>query len=249
MNALIHAELAKLRSIRSFWGAVAATLAFVPVSVALSVHAAGSGGEASLESTEGIRNVMAAASSGGILMLIIGIVVMAGEFRFGTASSTFLITPNRARVVRAKLVASTIVGSGIGAVASLLTLAVALPWLSSRHVDTAGHATEIAVVLLGGTAATAIGGLVGVGIGALVTNQTLAITVALLWTLVIESMLTNFAAGIGRWFPGGAASAMSGVEPASGSLLPFWAAALLFAGYGLAFAAAGSYRMLRRDIT
>ena len=62
-------------------------------------------------------------------------------------------------------------------------------------------------------------------------------------------MLVGFAPGIGRWLPGGAASAMSGVATANGGLLPVWAAALLFAGYGLAFAAAGNRFVLHRDIT
>ena len=91
-----------------------------------------------------------------------------------------------------------------------------------------------------------IGGLVGVGIGAIVTNQTLAVTAVLIWTLLVESLLTNFATGIGRWFPGGAASAMSGITPADGALLQPWAAALLFAGYGLAFALVGSRSLTAR---
>ena len=38
MNTLIRAELMKLRTLRSFWWTVAATLAFVPVSIAISMH-------------------------------------------------------------------------------------------------------------------------------------------------------------------------------------------------------------------
>ena len=41
---------------------------------------------------------------------------------------------------------------------------------------------------------------------------------------------------------------MSGASTYS-NLLPVWAAALLFTGYGAAFAAAGSRFVLRRDIT
>jgi hypothetical protein len=61
-------------------------------------------------------------------------------------------------------------------------------------------------------------------------------------------MVVSFAPGLGRWLPGGAAGAMSGAATYS-NLLPLGAAALLFAGYGLAFAAAGSRFVLRRDIT
>src|SRR4051812_24051995 len=47
--------------------------------------------------------------------------------------------------------------------------------------------------------------MVGVGVGALVTNQTLAVTVTLTWLLFIEAMVVSFASGLGRWLPGGAA--------------------------------------------
>ena len=145
MNTLIRAELVKLRSLRSFWWTVATTLAFVPVSIAISIH--GGAGSPGIETTEGFRNVIAAASSGGVLMLIIGILMMAGEFRHNTITSTLLITPDRKRVVGAKLAASGIVGVAVGIVASLLTLAVALPWLAQRNVDLGSHGADIFLVL------------------------------------------------------------------------------------------------------
>ena len=249
MNNLIRAELLKLRTTRTFWWSVVAALAFVPVSIALAFAKIGTPNGTSLDSVEGFRNVIAAASSGGILVLLIGIVIMAGEFRFNTVTSTFLITPDRKRVVGAKLAASSLVGLGIALVSSLLTLAIALPWLASRDVDLAAHSSDIAIVLLGGIAVTAIFGMVGVGVGALVTNQTLAVTVTLIWLLLVEAMVVNLAPGLGRWLPGGAAAATSGAATYSGNLLPVGAAALLFAGYGVAFAAAGSRFVLRRDIT
>src|SRR4030081_996103 len=104
MNALIRAELLKLTTTRAVWGVVLATIALVPGWGALAVlqHAV------PLDSSEGVRNVMAAASSGTVLMLVIGILLTAGEFRHKTATSTFLITPDPGRVLRAKLVAAGI---------------------------------------------------------------------------------------------------------------------------------------------
>jgi ABC-2 type transport system permease protein len=247
MNTLIRAELLKLRTLRMFWWSVVAALAFVPLSIALAMNKVGNSGGASLGSVEGFRNVMSAASAGGVFVLVIGIMVVAGEFRFNTITSTFLITPDRKRVVGAKLAAASLIGVGIAVASALLTLAIALPWLASRHVDVAPHTGDIAVVLLGAIAATAISGLVGVGVGALLPNQTLAITITLIWTLVVEGMLVGFAPGVGRWLPGGAAGAMSGSGIYS-HLLPIWAAALLFAGYGLAFAGLGSRLLAHRDI-
>ena len=192
--------------------------------------------------------MLAAASSGGVVVMVIGILIMTVEYRFNTVTSTFLITPDRRRVVGAKIAAAGLVGLAVAVLASMLTLVIALPWLSSKHVDFASHSTDIALVLLGGIAATAIAGMVGVGVGALVTNETLAVMATLIWIFVVEGMAVRFAPGVGRWLPGGAAGAMSGSSTYS-NLLPGWAAAIVFIGYGLAFAAAGSRFVLRRDIT
>jgi ABC-2 type transport system permease protein len=247
VNTHIRAELGKLRTLRSFWWTVAATLAFVPVSIAIAMN--GGGDAPALDTTEGFRNVMAAASSGGVLMLIIGILMTAGEFRHGTITSTLLITPDRKRMIGAKLASSAIVGAALGVAASVLTLAIALPWLAQRDIDLGAHGTDILIVLAGGIAATALGAVMGVGLGALMTNQTLAVTATLVWVFVVESLLAAFAPGVGRFFPGGAVSAMSSVAPPSGDALPVWIAGLLVAGYALVAAEAGSRLVARRDIT
>lgn len=89
-------------------------------------------------------------------MLILGLLAMAGEFRHDTATSTFLVTPNRGRVVGAKLAASGLVGLAFAAGAAVLTVAVAVPWLSMKDVDTSLLSGDIWVVLAGAIAVTAL---------------------------------------------------------------------------------------------
>ena len=251
MRDLIRGELLKLSTTRMFWGSVVAALAFVPVSIALAILTAGQEGSPipALESSEGLRSVMSAASSGAVMVLVIGILGMAGEFRHNTATSTFLISPDRKRVVGAKLAAASLVGVGVAAAASLLTLAVALPWLRAKHVEVSLASGDVGLVLLGALAATALYAMVGIGVGALLRNQTVAVNVALVWVTVVESILLGFVPQIGRWLPGGAASALTATPTAAGTgLLPMWGGALLLAGYGLAFAASGTRSVLRRDV-
>jgi ABC-2 type transport system permease protein len=249
MNHLIRAELLKLRTTRMLYFNAVAVLAFVPLSVANSVLSAGdSGAGPALTTSEGLRNVISAGSSGSLVLLMLGVLIMAGEFRHNTATATFLISPDRGQVVRAKLVATSIVGVVLALAASVLTLAIALPWLASKHIDVDVLSGDVVAVLLGGIAATALFALIGVGVGAMVRNQTAAIAGAAVWVLVVEGLLVSFAPDVGRWLPGGAASALSGVATANGSLLPMWGAALLLALYGLTFAAAGTRFVLQRDI-
>lgn len=248
MKNLIHAELLKLQTTRTFWAYIAAALAFVPVTVALAVTGAGQDGSMPLASSDGVRNVVGSAAGGGVMLLLIGIYMMAGEFRHNTVTSTFLITPNRRRVVAAKLAASGFVGFIVGVAASVAMLAIALPWLSFKDVDLSGHTGDIAVVLLGVLLASTLSPIVGVGFGALVNNQTIAVTAALVWVTTLEGLLVSFKPEIGRWLPGGASSALTETATLNGGLLPIWGGALLFAAYGIAFAAAGSRLVLRRDI-
>lgn len=244
MRVLVHAELLKLRTTRMFWGNVLAILAFVPFGVALAISA----GTDPLDSADGVSHVMAAASSGSLLLLVIGILMTAGEFRHGTATSTFLISPDRRRVIGAKLSAAVIVGACVAGAAATLTLAIGLPWLSAEDVSASVYTSDIVLALLGSFAATVLAAVVGVGFGALVRNQTAAITIALVWTQVVEGVLVGFLPEVGKWFPGGAASALAGVSTPNGGLLPTGAAAVLLGAYGLAFAAAGASTLVRRDI-
>ena len=107
--------------------------------------------------------VMGSASSGAILLLVIGILMTAGEFRHGTATSTFLISPDRRRVIGAKLVAAALVGVVVALASVALTLAVALPWLAAEDVATSSYTSEAVAALLGSVGATVLGAVVGVG--------------------------------------------------------------------------------------
>jgi ABC-2 type transport system permease protein len=252
MKNLIHAELLKLRTTRMIYGLALAAVAFAAINVVSAIASAGkSGGSPALGTGEGIRNVMSSGSSGAIIALIIGILIMAGEFRHSTVTSTFLVSPKRGRVVGAKIVASAMVGAGIAIVAAALTLAISIPWLASKHVHPQFFSHNVGVVLLGGIAATAIYAAVGVGLGSLIRNQMAAVIVALAWVLVVEALLVAFVPEVGRWIPGGAAAALTGVanRAASGGLLPMWAGALLLVGYGLVFAVSGARFTMRRDVS
>ena len=246
MKNLIHAELLKLQTTRAFWAYIAFALAFVPVSIALTMTV--SNDSLLLDSNEGITAVFSAASAGGLLLLLLGITMMAGEFRHNTATPTFLITPDRRRVIAAKLAAGSVVGVLATAVSSLLTLAIALPWLAARDIDVSLLSTDVGAPILGGLIGTLMTAF-GIGLGAVMPNQTLAITVVIVWSTTVEALLINVVPEVGRWLPMGAASALSGSWSAEEGLLPFWSAGLVLTGYTLAMAAAGTKLVTRREIT
>jgi hypothetical protein len=103
--------------------------------------------------------------------------------------------------------------------------------------------------LLGPLIATTLAAVVGVGLAAVLANQTLAIILVVVWSVTAESLLVGFVPEVGRWLPGGAASAMAGTATAEGGLLPFWGAPAVLTGYAGVLAVAGARRLGRQELT
>jgi ABC-2 type transport system permease protein len=248
MTRLIRAELAKLRTTRTVWGAAAGMAAFAVLTVAANVTTAGRQGAPPL-SAASLPSLVAAPATlliGAVLLL--GILGMTGEFRHHTITQTLLVTPDRARVVAAKLVASVLVGLALGVTTLAVTAAAALSWLAAKGVTVSLVDTELGRVAAGTLLAAGLCGLVGVGVGALVRNQVAALVGVLTWTLLVEGLLLSLlhTARLGRWLPSAAAAALT--NP-GGDHLPRWGGGLVFAAYGLAFALVGTRLVVRRDIT
>jgi ABC-2 type transport system permease protein len=181
--------------------------------------------------------------------VLLGITMSAGEFRHNTATPTFLVTPDRRRVMAAKVLAGGLLGVALAVLSAVLTVAVATPWLQARNVEVSLWSADVITPVAGALLSMTLGAIFGIGIGAVIHNQTIAITAIVVWTSIIETFLTGFVPEIGRWLPAGAASALGGTWTSEGGLLPFWAAALVLTGYSATAAAAGTRLMSRQDLT
>jgi hypothetical protein len=247
MNRLVRAELIKLRTTRDLWWTAAATLLLAVGTVALNMTGPADVTGMELDSDAGVRTVLGSASVGSLLLLLLGIASTAGEFRHGTATTTFLVTPDRQRTLVAKVLATMAVGLVIAAAAIALTLAVALPWLDAEGVTLHGRAGDVAVALLGSLAVTPLAAAMGVGLGALLRNQTTAVVTALVWTVAVEGLVAGFAPELYRFLPGGAFAATTG-SSSIGETLGVGGGLLLSLAYAVAFAVAGRAVLLRREL-
>jgi ABC-2 type transport system permease protein len=249
VTTLVRAELLKLRTNRLMPAIAAITVVLVGLTVSASILAAGRAqGTFGLDTPEGVRNVLGSAWPAATIVLILGILAMSGEMRHGTITSTFLVTPDRRRVVMAKLATYGIVGLASAAAALAVAFAIALPWLAAKDVDVVMDAGLVTVVV-GSLLGAILYGALGVGIGALIRNQAAAVAVALVWSFLVEGMLVSLLPEVGKWLPGGAASALGGAATTGGDLLPVWGGGLLLGCYALAVAAAGSRAVIRNDVT
>ena len=249
MTRLVHAELLKLRTTRTTIVLLALAAAGTAALVAVVLLLAGRPGQPALGADALRQLVLVPAQPLTLAALVLGILGMAGELRHGTATSTFLVTPARGRVVAAKLAAAAIVGLAMAWLSSAAVLAVGLPWLRAEGIEVAVADPGLAARVAGLAGTVALFAVLGVGLAALLRNQVAAVIVGLLWwTQMIEQLLVGVLRqpGLERWLPMGAASALT--RPGGGTL-PMWAGALVLGAYGLVLALAGGRLVVRRDLT
>lgn len=243
MIDLVAAEWLKLRTTRLLHGMIPAATAISLAAVAGTVLSAADAG--ALESTEGIREVFGIAGAGVILVLVIGIIISAGEHRHGTAADTFLTTPRRHLVLAAKLAVGAGVGLAAGAVIAVACVGVAVLLYNVKGANVPFDDVEVWLALAGMLVYATLFAVVGVAFGSLVRNQTLAVAGALAWFAIIEHTLVNLVPDVGRWLPAAAGEAILRA-PLDGLLSPLAGTALL-ATYGAVIAVAGIRVEATRD--
>jgi ABC-type transport system involved in multi-copper enzyme maturation permease subunit len=100
-----------------------------------------------------------------------------------------LLTPSRWAIVTAKMITYAIVGIGYALVAVLVQIAIAVPWLNTRNVSVDFGNGQVQHALLAVFGVLALFGIVGLGIGALLRNQIVAVVVGIVFLLVIQNVL------------------------------------------------------------
>jgi ABC-2 type transport system permease protein len=245
MGRLVAAEWLKLRTTRFLWGTLPAVILLSAVAVAGVVLSSEVAGVALLEPTEGVRQAaLHLTSTGATLVIVLGIVISAGEYRTGTATETFLTTPRRSHVVAAKLATGALLGVGLGAIATVVGLPVAYLWFEAEDVAFPSGREEVWLTLGGVVLYAALFAVLGVAFGSLVRSQIVAIVSALTLVLLVEQLLTQAGVSVAEWLPGNAGAA---VVRTPGEFLDPGAGAALLLGYALVLAVAGAVVVARRD--
>jgi ABC-2 type transport system permease protein len=213
---LVRAELLKLRTVRSNVVMIVLAVAFgigFSVLVPLIVPKGENGVEPGVDL---FPLALAGLGIAQALCGVLGILVMAQEHRY-TMRVTFAAEPRRWRVLAAKAVAVTIVVSAIAVVVVVVGLVAGGAVLDARGfpLDTGSgfwRATAGAVV------STVLQALVGLGFGAIVPSAAAAITVYVVWPLVVEPIVQAVLPEVGKWLPFAALAEMWVKEPLEAGL-------------------------------
>lgn len=242
MTALISTEWRKLLTTR---GPLAALAGLLVLSVVVAIGGMGDLGNGTATASEDARELLVVGSGlfASLVLLVLGTLAATGEFQHRTAITTYLITPQRGRVLAAKLVAHAIVGALVSAVLVAVTFPIVLVMADGQDVhvaSTAGVIGAAAAVV----AAGALSSVLGVAAGSILRNQTTALLVVLLWMLVAERFLLSPLPAV---FPfGGLLSGMGLTGDDGPSALQGLAVAVAWAASLVALA---RWRFVGRDVT
>jgi len=243
---LIRSEWRKLSTVRGPWLLLAAGPLLVVAGITGLIQ---SGGNVHDPATA--NKALAHVALAALFTLIFGIFAVAGEYRHGTITDTFLSSPDRGRVVTAKLAVYAAVGAVAGLVSSVVAVAVTAAWWAAKGGSLHLSAADSWRTLAGGVAVNIAFAAIGVGVGALVRNLAVAVAAALAWIALVEGIAGQLVgSGLARWLPFSASEAMGRADLTGASrLLPQWGGGLVLAGYAVAFAVAAMVTTLRRDVT
>ncbi len=245
MVEAIRSEFIKVRTVRS--SVVLAVLAVVaPVGLTALLAAV-----VPVDEVEGAADAfnLATASLGvmQLLVAVIGALTIAAEYRFGTIRVTFTATPQRARVLAAKVVVVVGLAVVVAVVTIVLNVAVGRVILAARDLDFSLTGAGVPRALVGNVIVAVLYGLVGFGLGALFRTPVAAIVVVVAQPVIVEPILVAVRTQVFKWLPFAAGSALTTVDPDDNFVQSPVAGGLVLGAYAALLVVAGWVMVVRRD--
>jgi ABC-2 type transport system permease protein len=162
-------------------------------------------------------------------LLILGVQSFTQEYRFNTMRITLTASPRRVEVFWSKLIVLALVGMAACIVYLAISFPMTMALLSHRHLPTAPFSDhQIRQALWGYAAVCAIGPALGAALGALVRSTALAVTLVLVWPLIVEQTLASLLPrSVAKHLPFQAAQ--SAVQLPTKGYLGHWAGLATFA--------------------
>ena len=243
MREQLRSELVKLRSTKTNLGLLIGMVGLVLLIVIVTGVAVS---PTELAQDEHQRALFGLGLAGGFIASLIGVMSITSEYRHGTIRPTFVFSPRRGRVIDAKVLSSIILGATFGVLTEAVAFGVGLSILAIRGVDVVLPTHEMLLIAGGSTACAALMAALGVGVGAVIRNQVLAVIGVVVWFMVVENVVVSAWPSVGKFFPLAAGDAMTGIN--SDKLLPAGQGALVLLGYAIAFVLAGRLVTKRVDV-
>jgi len=262
MTSMFKAELLKLRRRRVAVAVAISALAFATIaSTAVLLSASSESGEpgaqrgatlASLGQAGGATEAFSiGVSFTGILVLVLFVANVAGEFTQGTFRTLLMRQPRRAGLLAGKMTALLAFVAVVLLLAEILTVAASTAIAPSQKVSTAAWFGADGLGAAAGDYVTALLGLcawasLGMALAIFVRSIPVALGIGIVWSGPFEHLLQDGWTAAGQWFPGLLLEALAAGGTADVSLTR---ALALIALYVTIAAGLAAFVFARRDMT
>jgi len=237
MTALLRGELIKTVSTRTMLCYAAGAVAFALVNLLVSVLAS------DLTSLDDKR---AAIAGFPVLLMLLGIVGAAGEYRHRTAAPAALAAGrDRGQVLAGRAAAYALTGAAVATLALAVSFAIGIPLLGEEPGPALDRG-DLVLIGAGSVLAAAISAIMGVAVGALARNQVAAVIGTLLLLFVAMPLLQLVSQTLFDLSPFVSATAVAGDTAAEN--LSWSGALLVLLAWTLPLTAAAIITERRRDV-
>ena len=142
---------------------------------------------------------------GLMVFMVLAALAVTTEYRFGTIRASFLATPRRFQVLLAKTIVIVLLGAVVALVCSFAAffLTKALAGSGAENPPSLSSGADWRMVL-GNVALFPIAAIIAVSVGTIVRHSAGAITILMLWPLLIENLVTlipTVGSKIQLWLP------------------------------------------------
>jgi len=202
----VRAEFIKLRTVMVHWILVVIAVLFpIIVTTLVAIFAQIDGGDgfdsSSLAALVGGLSVVSA-----MLLGAMSVISITSEYGHNTIRPTYAATPNRLRVILAKVVVNTATVAVVAAVIVTISWLVGSILLSGRGEDIALGDSGVLGSLISIVVLAVIVSWFGFALGLLIRNSPATVTVFLLWPLLIENLIGLVLTLVGgedatKWLP------------------------------------------------
>ena len=263
MSGVLRAELRRITTTKWWWVALTCIFVLSAGYAALPATVAwlqGRAGFASSPFTD--PGILRSIYNGGnvlsrILAMVVGIVAIGSEYRYGTVASSYLAMPRRVRMLLGKAGALLIFGVIYGIVSVAAGILVAIPFVIASNGSLLLDQPAIWRSIILGICSIALWTMIGMGIGILIKNMLVALLVGIILGFLVEPVV-SVVFFVNRWdqllnlMPTGATNAMlqitSPVLFAAQHPTPWWLAGLILTAWCLLPALVGMLAAVRRDV-
>ena len=239
--ALVRGEILKLRTTKSLYGLLIGGALFAVLDITQIIIVST---RANALNTMNPRQFAVFGATSYIFAATLGVITMANEARHHLSDSTYLATPNRTKVLSAKVIAVFFAGFVLGLLSEAAIFAVGIPWLSANHIHLHFDSMTYLNVFFQSVGVGLIAAL-GVAVGAIVVNQVAGIIITVGWLLILEQIVGIIWRRGLKYLMNGLLSAMAG----GNNIFPRWEGFALVLCYILVLCGVGAAVLEARDLT